>query len=137
MRRRDLGTRYFTPRSYYFRVREYFIILGGIARAKRSVPKLEIVFCPRHHDLLSGEAAVRPHLKMFQETDRSRGRDTMRNVVETQIFERHVGVAAARGPPFFRDSLARPLLHARPVLYSFLSCLYTVSHIDRKLLSHI
>jgi hypothetical protein len=38
------------------RVREYFIILGGIARVERGVPELETVFCPRHHSRLSEES---------------------------------------------------------------------------------
>ena len=78
---------------------------------------------------------MRPHLEMFQETARSRGRDMMRNI-ETQIFERHVGVAAARGPPFFRDSLARPLLHARLVFVSFFP-IHSVPHRPKIIVTYL
>lgn len=50
-----------TCRSYHRHVREYLIILG-IVRVERSVPKLETVFCPRRHSRLSEEM----HLEMFQ-----------------------------------------------------------------------
>jgi len=135
-----LYSRYRARRSYYFRTREYFIIPGGIARTKRGVPKLETVFLP---------ASPRPAKRGSAVTSAPGDgpRDTLALAGATRcvtLLRRrfssgtNVGVAAARGPPFFRDSLARPLLHARPVLYSLLSSLHTcLFQTDRKLFPHI
>lgn len=102
-----LHARYRARRSY-FRAREYFIIPGGIARAKRGVPKLDTVFfCPRRR--LSGTTAPGD---VPRDTLALAGATRCVTLLRRRFSSgTNVGVAAARGPPFFRDSLARPLSH--------------------------
>jgi len=95
------------------RVREYFIIPGGIARVERGVPELETVFCPRHHSRLSEETrghrtwrrSKRYSFAQMQRTALLQGESQAR-ATSSDGFSNglNVQVAAAREPPFFRHS---------------------------------